>query len=181
MLHIDGFRIDSKTIKKSKLGIRDILLFPLIIVGTPFLLVGFFFFSFIDRIKNGKDNDWTETIEKWKNYEFKLTVAEDNLAIKSKVDVKGELYSIESTPSISQFKNFYLTDYNFTNQHGFFLGFRNDSDFMHLIILTENWSRSVELGEGNWTLEDDHHHENEFCQLKNSKNKNSVVYTLKPF
>jgi hypothetical protein len=179
-MQIQGFNISEKKVKNHRVKLSDILIFPLLLVGTPFLFIGFLFFSMIDKIKNGSSNDWKSINENWNGFEFELTSTNDLNQPKFIVDPDNDLYLIESRPSIPLLKDFYVGDYLFTDKHGFFLGFSNESECMQLIIVSDNTSYSVDLGEGNWAFEDDHHHENDYCQLRNWEEKTSTIFTLKP-
>lgn len=179
-MQIQGFQITETRVKNKSIGLRDILMFPLLIIGTPFIAIGVFFFSVLDKLKNNGKSDWAKLTETWNEIVFELTVIDQLNQTKFTVDPEIDLYSIESMPSIPLFKEFYVGDYLFTEQHGFFLGFNKESECMQLIILTKSNSYSVDLGEGNWTFENDHHHANDYCQLRNWGNKTSTTFTFKP-
>lgn len=179
-MQIQGFNISEKKVKNHRVKLSDILIFPLLLVGTPFLFIGFLFFSMIDKIKNGSSNDWKTINENWNDFEFQLSIPDDENEPEFIVDLDHEFHLIESTPSIPLFKDFYVSDYLFTDLHGFFLGFTNESEHMHVIVISKNTSFSIELGEGNWAIEEDHHHENDYCQLRNWGEKTSTIYTLIP-
>jgi hypothetical protein len=180
MLKIEGFNVESKSVKNKGVSLEDIFVFPVLIIAAPFLIVGFAFFSIIDKIRNGSKNDFITVMEQWHAYEFELVSLQKTPFWGFKLGGKTELYYIKSVPEIPSFKDFKVAQYLYTKNHGYFLGFANGLEFMQLIIITDNTSYSVDLGEGNWAFEDDHHHENDYCQLRNWGEKTSTIFTLKP-
>ncbi len=182
MLKIEGFEIENQTVKNKTFSLKGILIFPLVLIASPFLIVGFAFFSAIDWL--------AQVLGKTKiNEPFSFTVAIEGMELTfieavlneeqtSKIDPEIEVFQVTTSPIEYDLSDFYVFEYFSNKVQAFLLGFENDN--LKLVILSKTQFKKIELV-GGWAIENDEHNDSEFCQLRHYHKKHSTIYTLKPF